>query len=216
MAKLRVIGFVDGFNLYHSLQGDPACKWLDLGRLLSGQLHHYDAEAELVEIHYFTALPFHLRTTDPARLSRHQVYLRALSAQRHPLVSTHLGEIRQHQLEVTLPQGRTWVKTWREKGTDIALAVKLFELAAADAYDAAIIVSGDSDYVPMVKGFMRMHAEKDLRFGFPCGRASNELLKLVPASFVFGPTHYRASRLPDSIRLPSGKRLHCPVEWKTP
>jgi hypothetical protein len=210
---LRVIGLVDGFNLYHSLQDDPGHKWLDLGKLLTGLLHCYPSPAKLVDIHYFTALPFYLQQTNPGRLSRHQIYLRALSARRNPLVTTHLGEIRQHQLEVAIPGGKTWTKVWREKGTDIALAVTLFELAAADSFDAAIIVSGDSDYAPLAKGFQRMHPGKDLRFAFPYRRRSNELLRADPSSIVLGPQHYQASRLPETIRLPSGKKLHCPSEW---
>ena len=113
---LRVIGLVDGFNLYHSLQDDPGHKWLDLGKLLTGLLHCYPSPAKLVDIHYFTALPFYLQQTNPGRLSRHQIYLRALSARRNPSVTTYLGEIRQHQLEVAIPGGKTWTKVWREKG----------------------------------------------------------------------------------------------------
>lgn len=98
MTPLRVIGLVDGFNLYHGLQGDPGHKWLDLGKLLKGLLHCYPVPAQLVDIHYFTALPFYLRQTNPGRLSRHQIYLRALSARRNPSITTHFGEIRQRQL----------------------------------------------------------------------------------------------------------------------
>jgi len=216
ITPLRVVGLVDGFNLYHSLQDDPEHKWLDLGKLLKGLLHCYPVPAQLVDIHYFTALPFYLRKTDPGRLSRHQIYLRALSARRNPSVTTHLGEIRQRRVEVAIPGGKTWARVWREKGTDIALAVTLFELAAAEAFDAAIIVSGDSDYAPLVKGFQRICPGKDLRFAFPHGRRSNELLRAAPSSVVLGPQHYQASRLPEEIILPSGKKLHCPSEWKTP
>lgn len=92
----------------------------------------------------------------------------------------------------------------------------LFELAAAEAFDAAIIVSGDSDYAPLVKGFQRIYPGKDLRFAFPYGRRSNELLRAAPSSVVLGPQHYQASRLPEEIILPSGKKLHCPSEWKAP
>lgn len=38
-----------------------------------------------------------------------------------------------------------------EKGIDILLATDMVSLAFRNAYDTAILVSGDSDYVPVVK-----------------------------------------------------------------
>jgi uncharacterized LabA/DUF88 family protein len=209
----RAAVLIDGFNLYHSLQADKASKWLDPYKLIKDALIQQADTAEVVAIHYFTALPLHLSLTDPGRLARHRIYLRALSAQRNPRIEIHHGRIRAQSIEISQGRSKTRGRIWREKGTDIALAVKLFELAMTGAYDEFIIVSGDADYGPLAKGFARMHLGRRLIFAFPLLRVSNELLNLAPGSLILTQAHYRASRLPDEIILPSGKKLHCPKEW---
>ena len=212
-APIRVIGLIDGFNLYHSLQAERSVKWLDLAKLLRNSLQHFATPVEIVAIHYFTALPFHLSNSDPARLHRHQLYLRALRAQRSPRIEIHLGQIRAQDIEIQTHAGKSRGRIWREKGTDIALAVKLFELAKMNSFDAAMIISGDADYVPLAKGFAQMYPQYPLRFAFPYQRTSKELMKVCPESFQLSQANYRASRFPDEILLPSGKKLHCPTEW---
>ena len=209
----RAAVLIDGFNLYHSLQADKASKWLDPCKLIKDALIQQADTAEVVAIHYFTALPLHLSLTDPGRLARHRIYLRALSAQRNPRIEIHHGRIRAQSIEISQGRSKTRGRIWREKGTDIALAVKLFELAMTGAYDEFIIVSGDADYGPLAKGFARMHLGRRLIFAFPLLRVSNELLNLAPGSLILTQAHYRASRLPDEIILPCGKKLHCPKEW---
>jgi len=199
----RAAVLIDGFNLYHSLQADKASKWLDSCKLIKDALIQQADTAEVVAIHYFTALPLHLSLTDPGRLARHRIYLRALSAQRNPRIEIHHGRIRAQSIEISQGRSKTRGRIWREKGTDIALAVKLFELAMTGAYDEFIIVSGDADYGPLAKGFARMHLGRRLIFAFPLLRVSNELLNLAPGSLILTQAHYRASRLPDEIILPA-------------
>lgn len=210
---LRVAVLIDGFNLYHSLQGDTPSKWLDPFKLINNAMTQEAESGEVTAVHYFTALPLHLSLTDPGRLARHRIYLRALSAQRNPRPEIHLGRIRSQSIEITQGSSKARGRIWREKGTDIALAVKLFELAMTGTFDKFIIVSGDADYGPLAKGFARMHPDSRLIFAFPFLRVSNELLNLAPSSLILTQAHYRASRLPDEIMLPSGKKLHCPAEW---
>jgi uncharacterized LabA/DUF88 family protein len=42
-----------------------------------------------------------------------------------------------------------------EKGIDVSIAVEALSLAYADAYDEAVIVSGDGDYVELVEAIKR-------------------------------------------------------------
>ena len=44
---------------------------------------------------------------------------------------------------------------WIEKGTDVALTTDMLTLAYDDAYDTAILVSGDTDFVEAVKAVKR-------------------------------------------------------------
>lgn len=216
----RVGFFVDGFNLYHSLatlakeSGDESVKWLDLVGLANGCLHEIGGSSLLRSVHYFTALPEHLYLTDPGRLQRHRAYLRALTAYGVVRPSIVLGRIMQQQISIQVAGVNAIGRVWREKGTDVALAMALLREASQVDMDEAVIISGDADYLPAVKVFREMYPRIGLRFAFPRGRASKELSREAPASFTLNSAAYRSHRLPDRIKLPSGKYLHCPFEWR--
>ena len=216
----RAAFFIDGFNLYHSLAayakeaGDHSLKWLDLIGLAKGSLHEVGGSSELRSLHYFTALPEHLYLADSGRLQRHRTYLRALTAHGSLRPSIILGRIAQQQVLVRTASAEITGSIWREKGTDVALAMALLREASKGDMDDAVIVSGDADYLPAVKVFREMYPDIGLRFAFPRGRASKELLREAPNSFTLTSAAYLSHRLPERIRLPSGKFLHCPAEWR--
>ena len=211
---------MDGFNLYHSVTkvaqetSDESVKWLDLQGLARGILPLISPTASLASIHFFTALPEHLYLTDPGRLQRHRTYLRALTAHGSLRPSIILGRIAQQQVLVRTASAEITGSIWREKGTDVALAMALLREASKGDMDEAVIVSGDADYLPAVKVFREMYPDIGLRFAFPRGRASKELLREAPNSFTLTSAAYLSHRLPERIRLPSGKFLHCPAEWR--
>jgi len=216
----RVGFFVDGFNLYHSLaayakeSGDYSVKWLDLTGLANGSLHEVGGSSRLRSLHYFTALPEHLYLADPGRLQRHRTYVRALTAQGTARPVVVLGRIAQQQVQVRTAGGPVIGSLWREKGTDVALAMTLLREASKGDIDEAVIISGDADYLPAVRVFREMYPSIGLRFAFPRGRASKELLREAPNSFTLTSAAYLSHRLPERIRLPSGKWLYCPAEWR--
>ena len=216
----RVGFFVDGFNLYHSVTklaqetSDESVKWLDLQGLARGILPLISPSASLASIHYFTALPEHLYLADPGRLQRHRTYMRALTAHGSVRPAIILGRIAQQQVQVRTASGEITGSIWREKGTDVALAMALLREASKGDMDEAVIISGDADYLPAVKVFREMYPDVGLRFAFPRGRASKELLREAPNSFTLTSAAYYSHRLPERIRLPSGKFLHCPAEWR--
>lgn len=216
----RVGFFVDGFNLYHSIAAfaeeasDESVKWLDLQGLARGIQPLISPTASLASIHYFTALPEHLYLANPGRLQRHRTYLRALTAHGSIRPTIILGRIAQQQVQISSAGGAVFGSLWREKGTDVALAMALLREAGKGDLDEAVIISGDADYLPAVRVFREMYPNVGLRFAFPRGRASKELSREAPNSFTLTSAAYLSQRLPESIRLPSGKFLHCPAEWR--
>lgn len=208
----RVVWLVDGFNLYHSLEicdreKPGALKWLNLNQLASEHLSAISPKAELAEVRYYSALPWHLTATDPARLARHEAYLRALTAWR-PTTKVSLGHFQSHGWD-----GR---RHWREKGTDVSIATDVMELAMDGAVDHVVIVSGDADYVPLAEMIRRRFIGLSLRFAFPASRFSRRLRTLCPGSFTLTAESYRRCQFPPSVRLPSGRQVHCPKEWLGP
>ncbi len=200
----------DGFNLYHSLRQSEAgagrkLRWLDLADLARNHQYILGADAELAELHYFTALPHHLQEIAPETLERHRIYLRAITAN-VPRCQVHLGHFQPRRLS----EG----KLWEEKGTDMAIATQAMRACAKYDRPIVIIVSGDSDFVPLATFIKESYHRVDLRFAFPANRASRKLRQICPGSFTLSSESYGRSQFPESLRLPSGKLLTCPASWR--
>ena len=94
-SKPRVVFFVDGFNLYHSVKEaerqlpDKQLKWLDIPSLCASYLHQVGGGAELAEVHYFTAYAENLKEKNPEKLIRHKAIVRALTS---PKVVAHISK----------------------------------------------------------------------------------------------------------------------------
>ena len=144
----KVAFFIDGFNLYHALDYFSSgpdhkrywkYKWLNLRKLASLFTARRD---NIEEILYFTTLA----TWDPSKVARHKLFLRA---QENEGVSIVYGEFKRKQKFCTVCRNYFW--TFEEKQTDVNIALKLLQLAVADRYDKAIIISGDTDLIPAIK-----------------------------------------------------------------
>lgn len=207
---------IDGFNLYHAIcsleRGKVASglRWLDPRELAK----RYLQTGECAEIWYFTAIPYHLKTLDPVSLNAHLAYQRALTALR-PKVHLETGAFSQEKVMRRDREGRMarWSE-WREKGTDVSLALRAVSLASYESVTTLTIVSGDSDFVPLAKLFNSTFPKKTLRFAFPPGRFSHHLAQLTPDSFSLNKHDIIAARMENGIRLPSGKQVVCPEAWK--
>ena len=147
----RVVAYVDGFNLYFGLKADHGRRylWLDLQSLVQRLLL---ANQELREVWYFTA-----RVRDsPAAEARQAVYLDALA--------TYCSKVRrvegrfQERTRSCWECGAHWIG-YEEKETDVNIAVALVEDAVQDAYDTALLISGDSDLRPAIAAVRRVRPE---------------------------------------------------------
>lgn len=124
--KDRVIIFIDGSNLYHSLKNN--FKRVDLNfaeftKKLVGQRH-------LIRTYYYNVLQEPVQRTEGIR--EQQDFLDTL--RKTPYLELRLGTTK-------LSQGIPV-----ERGIDVMLATDLLYFAANNSYDIAILVSGDSDF----------------------------------------------------------------------
>jgi uncharacterized LabA/DUF88 family protein len=213
----RVMMFVDGFNLYHSIERvqktmpDASLKWLDLTALGTAHLYTISTAATLAGVHYFTAYADHLALTDPEKITRHRTYVRALTATE---VVAHFGHFKPKNIWIEA-LGR-YERIWQEKATDIGIVAEVFRQAARDAFDTAVIVSGDADYAPSVPVFHELFPQKRLLFAFPFDRKNKELARAAPDSFTLSRESYARHQFPNAVRLPSGKFVVCPHAWRCP
>jgi uncharacterized LabA/DUF88 family protein len=131
--------FVDGFNLYHALDGNLSFhkyKWLDLRKLA---LHFSMPPYEILQgVRYFTA---YASWRPAGTVSRHKAYMKALRS-----VGTQitLGRF-QEKLRTCRAAGgcgRAFT-VHEEKLTDVSIAVSIVEACITNQCDILYLVSGD-------------------------------------------------------------------------
>jgi hypothetical protein len=180
----RVVAYVDGFNLYHGLKA------------VYGRRYHWlDLQAlvrsllrpgqELLEVQYFTA-----RVRDnPAAESRQALYLEALMS---------------HSIRVRLIEGH-----FQDKPRECRNCGARW----MDAYDTAILVSGDSDLRPVIASVKRLRTGKRIIAAFPPRRHSKDLAQAVDGYTSVGHDKLRNAQLPPKIVTKGGVRLTRPAHW---
>jgi len=209
MPKLRVVAFIDGFNLYHSLEnnGLTRFKWLNY-RALAEKFIAPSVE-DLTEVFYFTALA----KWDTAKMDRHKLYMRAL---RWARVTPVLGNFKTVERKCRARCKLTY-STFEEKESDVNVAIHLVKMGLQDEYDKALLFSADSDLIPAINMVQQTMPHKTIKVVFPFGRVSEHI-----RTVCLGDTarvkvkHLETSLLPDPLVLDAEKgiQLDCPPTWK--
>jgi len=148
--QCRVIAYVDGFNLYHTVRYYKPNK-VDLWSLFESL---NQTNEELVAVKYFSAYAQWL----PRKTTSHKRYVKDLEATG---VVVKLGQYKKKG-----PKG-----SWEEKETDINIALRMVMDAEDDLFDRAKLLTVDSDLVSAVKELKERKPEKQVLIVKPPGRS---------------------------------------------
>lgn len=211
-----VLCLVDGFNLYHSIRdcergGDQRLRWLDLRGLCESLLHTLPWPAHVIDgdVVYFSAFAYHIESSRPGSVSRHQTYISALSASGVDVV---LGHFKQRL--VTCPDCGHRIVRFEEKETDVAIASRMLAPATLERHQAVMLVTGDTDLVPAIVT-ARSHPRRPyVVVAFPFGRVNRQLRQVSDASVRLKRAHYRRHQFPPRIESPDGRAILRPPEWR--
>lgn len=107
----------------------------------------------------------------------------------------------------------TWMD-YEEKMTDVNIAIQLLSDAFDDLYDAALVISGDSDLTTPIRSIRQRFPEKRVIAAFPPRRHSSELKRWATGFVSIGEDKLRASQLPDNLAKPDGFVLSRPATWR--
>jgi hypothetical protein len=197
--------YLDGFNLYFGMRdkGWKNLYWLDVGVLAQGLLKPRQV---LGATKYFTA-----RISGPnSKQVRQATYLSALEeVGRCEII---YGRYQSSPMYCKKCGGR-WDQA-QEKMTDVNIAIEMLSDAVENAFDTALLVSGDADLVPAVRTIRRLFPAKRIVSAFPPGRVSQALRKEVHAHFIIGRHNLAKCQLPESIARASGTTLTRPATWR--
>lgn len=158
---MRTIVYIDGFNLYYlRLRKRGDLKWLNLFELAKQIV---DPKFVISRVNYYTARVS--GKIDPSAPARQQAYLDALATV--PEVAVHYGAFlfsEKWAYLVKPPQAKpanyvwpatlpdlVWVAKTEEKGSDVNLASHLVRDACLGKFDAAMVLSNDTDLVEPIR-----------------------------------------------------------------
>ncbi|MDP3880043.1 MAG: NYN domain-containing protein [Dehalococcoidales bacterium] len=126
----RVMIFIDGSNLYHSLKAYFHRTDIDIGKFAMKLL----GKRRLIRIYYYNARVG--QKEEPERYRNQKAFFDSVSA--IPYCELRLGRL----VYMNWPNAPPY-----EKGVDIQLTTDLLTHSFKNNYDEAILVAGDSDYV---------------------------------------------------------------------
>ena len=126
----RVMIFIDGSNLYHSLKNICGRTDLDIGKFCQQLLRR----RRLVRIYYYNAKVG--KKEEPERYRHQQAFFAGVNA--IPYSELRLGRL----VYTNWPHVPPY-----EKGIDVQLTTDMLTHGFKDNYDVAILVAGDNDFV---------------------------------------------------------------------
>ncbi len=213
---MRTNVYIDGFNLYYGcLKGTPH-KWLDLAAFCQSSFP--PPRNQINRIRYFTA-HVNARPNDPQQPQRQQAFLRALRTIPH--LSVHLGSYLEKPTRMPLHPppviGAKTVEVMKseEKGSDVNIACYLLVDAFDGDYDAAVVISNDSDLAEPIR-LVRQKFHKPVIVLHPCGQGrkpSFELRKVASKSLMVDARLLPACQFPATLTDAAGRTIHKPASW---
>jgi len=130
----RVMIFIDGSNLYHSLKNYFNRTDLNLEKFC----HHLLQRRQLIRIYYYNAKVG--QKQEPELYKQQQAFFDSVNA--IPYTELRLGRLVYTNWPSVPPY---------EKGTDVQLATDMITHAYKGNYDVGILVAGDNDYAGAVQ-----------------------------------------------------------------
>ncbi len=202
--KERVSVYIDGFNLYFGIReaGFHACRWLNLQALVQNILH---PTQELVEIKYFTSRV----SNNPDKQKRQSTYIEAVESIGVKIIYGNY----QDNKEECKRCGHLWLSA-KEKMTDVNIATNIIMDAYQDKYDAAMLISGDSDLVPPINAVHQNFKNKRVFIAFPPKRHNASMALVAKGSFIIGRKKLIDSQFQEEVVSKSGYKLKRPDSWK--
>jgi hypothetical protein len=192
---MRIIAYIDGFNLYHAIDDlrRPALKWLDLWALAASLARPGET---VTEVNYFSAYATWL----PGAQKRHDEYVTALQ---HQGVACHMGHFK-NKTRTCRSCGAQWTQH-EEKETDVHMAARVVVDACEDRYDRAVIITADSDLAPALSIVRARFSGKQMFVVAPPGRHNHARSLLT--SLTLTPGRLAKCLLPDTATDPSTGRV---------
>ncbi len=175
-SKIPICVYIDGFNLYHAsaAYNDPKLKWLNFKTLAESFCRKNEY---LEEVYFFTAVA----TWNKDKETRHRNFIKAQIAVGVRVIESKFAKSKKFCISDS-----KYCKQYEEKQTDVAIAVTLMADAIQSRMKRAILITADSDQVPLAKTMKTVFPNIGMTLAAPPGRSKmarelgDEILDRVP------------------------------------
>lgn len=209
---MRTTFLVDGFNLYHSIiiaekQTQTKLRWLNVHSLCKSYLPNINKNSQIEEIYYFSAYARHRVSKDANTINRHQAYIKALKSTN---VIVQLGHFKLKTNNC--PNCQNVITKYEEKETDVAIAVKMMEFFHLKKADHIVLVTGDTDLVPVVKTVNALFG-KHVSMLYPFKRSHDAYSSLAYKTIKIKSNRYSQHQFDSPLPLSDGTTIYKPTSW---
>lgn len=232
---MRVIAYIDGYNLFYGRLSKTAHKWLNVVALcdeLLPRLFPTSNSCELVKVRYYTSPIKRAFSTAPDTAPTNQSdYLNALKFVGGARIELYRGRFNStkflaydgNQAPSNQDRPELWVWKLEEKRVDVKLSIDLYRDALSGDVGGQVIVSNDEDLAPALEAVSQDFPHVTISLVPPSKKRENGTLVRPPNSrltvHVNGKTipHIadrilKRCQLPDPVRTPK-KHIHRPTDW---
>lgn len=209
MAKQRVIVYIDGFNFYNGLR-DMNWRnyyWLDINKFSQSIIKDLNKNHVLVESYYFSAPP-HKHITKEKRQRRffdvNEINNVKIIKGYHKDKSKDCNKC-----------GKKMSMS-EEKQTDVNIALWMLKNAAIKKCDLSILISGDTDMIPIIQSIKDISPNHKIMVFFPPKRKTHQMIKYLDGwrDLSKYEKYFKESLFSDQVNLSTDKVIEIPKKWK--
>lgn len=213
---MKAAFLIDGFNVYNSIRqlqkdGHGNFRWFDIRRYchsLLSSLSDGKTRVDIHSAHFFTASPTHFLHSNRKRLNKHSLYCQVL---RDSLVTVHLGAFM--QTGEYCQDCHSEASTFKEKKTDVSIAINAIKLGNNPDVDIVVIISGDTDQIPTIDYFKEAYPSKRIVIVFPYDRSAFEISQTGVQTIQMKVESYSKFQFPDPYVATNGNCTKKPIDW---
>jgi uncharacterized LabA/DUF88 family protein len=204
--KDRVIFYIDGLNLYNGLKTARLRNyyWLNLEELAKKLITQ---NQRIIRIKYFTSMVSSI--FDQQKFFRQQSYIKVLKTIK--IIEIFFG--RHQRSQTKCKNCNKVIKNFNEKMTDVNIAVEMLKDAYSNNCDVQILISGDSDLIPICNAIKNDLQTITLIIYFPPKRQTDRMKNYCHSWKSIYLKTIKDSQFPYSVLDLKGFTISKPTYW---
>lgn len=195
---MRILAFIDGLNLYHSLP--KQYRWLNLKKLCQAFVTKSES---LNHIYYFTALAL----WNEGKVRKHKKYIEVLEASGIQVIYGNFKKVTRKCRNC-----HKKYQTFEEKETDVNMGLYLLNAAYQNQFDKFLLLTADSDLIPAIKTVKKHFPNKKSHIILPVNAKSKDLKNNSDQTSQIKILQLSLSLFPDTVDLKSNT-ISKPESW---